>query len=322
MKQTPKLQAAIVGLFIAGGTLIIGGGILTVGDINDTFTRKVNVSVVFEEVNGLQRGDNVWYSGVKVGVIKKLAFSEGSRVAVEMRIDASATAFIPADANAKIGSDGLIGSTIVVVYGGTPGSETLKSGDTLISGKAASTEEIMVTLQENNQNLLAITSDLKTITGKVRAGEGTVGLLLNDDQLYTKVNETVTKLDSAADSAKTMTASLSSFSADLNRKGNLAHDLVNDRTSYPALTEAVGNLNTASASANTLVGSLSKAATDPSTVVGTLINDSEAGADAKTTLDNLSRSSALLEEDLEAIQHNFLFKGYFKKKRKAEKAAQ
>ena len=43
---------------------------------------------------------------------------------------------------------------------------------------------------------------------------------------------------------------------------------------------------------------------------------------AKTTMANVHNTSATLNEDLKAAQHNFLLKGFFKKKQKAEKAKQ
>jgi phospholipid/cholesterol/gamma-HCH transport system substrate-binding protein len=63
---------------------------------------------------------------------------------------------------------------------------------------------------------------------------------------------------------------------------------------------------------------LARGASDPSTPIGALSQDPQAGADLKRTLSNLSRSSALLNEDLEAVQHNFLLRRYFRRKARAE----
>lgn len=43
-------------------------------------------------------------------------------------------------------------------------------------------------------------------------------------------------------------------------------------------------------------------------------------ATAKTTVANVNKSTGTLNEDLKAAQNNFLLRGFFKKKRKAEKA--
>lgn len=321
MNPSPKRQAVIVGLFVASAVTILAAGVLTIGDLNDTFTRKISVTAVFDEVNGLQQGDNIWYSGVKVGVVKKLGFHGDAKVEVEMRIDTNATPFIHEDALAKIGSDGLIGSKIVVLYGGTPDAPSLEDGDVLASATTISTEAIMATLQENNTNLLAITTDLKGISGQIAKGEGTVGKLLMDEALYTNVTDTVASLSTASKSAETLSASLSTFAGKLNREGGLPNDLVTDRTTYASLTATVDGLKHTGERASDLVDGLAKGAANPDTPVGTLMHDEQAGADLKVTLDNLNRSSVLLADDLEALQHNFLTRGFFVKREKAEAKA-
>lgn len=317
MSPTPQRQAVIVGLFVTAGIAILVGGILTIGNLNDTFTRKVTVTAVFDEVSGLTAGDNIWFSGLKVGIVTKLRFQGDSQVAVEMKVDEDATLYIHQDALAKIGSDGLIGSRIVVLYGGTAQAPLLQDGDVLAIGETVSTEAIMATLQANNENLLAVTTDLKVISSDLAAGKGTLGRLLQDDALYDDVSQTVAGMHAASDNAVALTASLADFSADLNRAGGLPKDIVTDRTTYAALTTTVAHLQEASEHSSTLMGGLARGAADSETVVGTLVLDNEAGADLKATLDNLNDSSRLLAEDLEAAQHSFLLRHFFKKKERA-----
>jgi phospholipid/cholesterol/gamma-HCH transport system substrate-binding protein len=118
-----------------------------------------------------------------------------------------------------------------------------------------------------------------------------------------------------------LTASLSTFASQLNRKGGLPNDLVTDRTTYASLVDTVGRLHHASERTSDLMDGLALGAGDPNTPIGTLMRDKQAGEDLKVTLSNMNRSSLLLTEDLEALQHNFLFRGFFRRREKAEAKA-
>ncbi len=50
-----------------------------------------------------------------------------------------------------------------------------------------------------------------------------------------------------------------------------------------------------------------------------LLNDEQAAGYLKTTLNNLQSGTKKLDENMEALQHNFLFRRFFKKKAKDEK---
>jgi phospholipid/cholesterol/gamma-HCH transport system substrate-binding protein len=49
------------------------------------------------------------------------------------------------------------------------------------------------------------------------------------------------------------------------------------------------------------------------------LHDEKTAAGLKNTLQNLQSASKKLDEDLEAVQHNFLLRGFFKKKAKKDK---
>ncbi len=50
--------------------------------------------------------------------------------------------------------------------------------------------------------------------------------------------------------------------------------------------------------------------------IGILLHDDTSAASLKTTLKNLETSTAKLDENMEALQHSFLLRGFFKKKAK------
>ncbi|HIX54799.1 MAG TPA: MCE family protein, partial [Candidatus Sphingobacterium stercoripullorum] len=67
---------------------------------------------------------------------------------------------------------------------------------------------------------------------------------------------------------------------------------------------------------------MSEKLSDKDNAVGTLTNDKEVADEIRQVITNLNEASLKLDENMEALQHNFLLRGFFKKKRKAEEKAQ
>ncbi len=330
-KSEPNKRAIIVGLFIVLGLVFLLAGILAIGNLHSTFVTKIHVTAIFEDVNGLQAGNNVWFSGVKIGTVHKLGFYGKAQVRVDVKIDEQAQQYIRKDSKMKISTDGLIGNKIIIIYGGTESAQVVEEGDTLAIEKIGSTEEMMSDLRENNKNLLAITTDFKAISKKLVDGEGTVGKLLKDETLYNTLGATLASLERSSAHAEKLTSSISDYGVKLNQKGSLANDLVTDTTIFKDVqasvrqlkkltttaAEATDNLKTASSNVSIATSKLD----NKSSPLGVLLYDEASAAHLKATLKNLEGGSQKLDEDLRAAQDNFLLRPYFKKKRKAEKAA-
>jgi phospholipid/cholesterol/gamma-HCH transport system substrate-binding protein len=318
MNETSNRRAVIVGSFVFIGMVFLVAGILMVGNLRETFKNKMEVISHFDEVNGLKKGNNIWFSGVKIGIVNSLSFYGKSQVEVSMKIALTAKQYIRKDAKVKISSDGLIGNKILVIYGGTEAAGEVEERDTLGVEKTFSSEDMINTLQENNKNALAITSELKAVTTKLASGDGTLGKLLNDNSIYDNLNAASESMKNTAAKAQQLVSSLNSFSAGLNKKGTLANELTTDTVVFNSLKTSVKHLQQIADTANLFVTNLKQAVGNPKTTVGVLMHDEESGARLKETIKNLESSSKKLDEDLEAAQHNFLLKGYFKNKAKTK----
>jgi phospholipid/cholesterol/gamma-HCH transport system substrate-binding protein len=322
MKPIQTKRAVIVGIFIIIGMAILIAGIFTVGGKRKTFTKTISLAAVFDNVNGLQTGNNVWFSGVKVGIVKKVDLINNSEVEVVMNIEQKSQKFIHKDVKAKVASDGLIGNKIVVIYGGTQQAPMVQEGDLLAVDKPLSTEDMMNTLQANNKNLLDITTDFRLISRRLAEGQGTVGKLLTDDSLMKQLQTTTATLQTASANIKTLTSNVSDYTAKLQTKGALANDLVTDTSFFKTLRASASQIQEASRNAKELTNNLKAVSynlKDSSNVAGVLFNDKKAAANLKTTVENLQSGTKKFDEDMEALQHNFLFRGFFRRRAKQQK---
>jgi len=318
MRESPNRRAVIVGLFVFIGLIFLVSGVLMVGNLHETFKKKMTVTSFFDDVNGLQAGNNIWFSGVKVGTVKAIQFHSRNAVEVTMRIDVKTQEYIRQDAKVKISTDGLIGNKILVIYGGSGKVGQIQEGDTLEVEKSVSQEDMLKILQESNKNLNSITTDFKSISKKLDSGEGTMGKLLNDNSLYDNANKTIVSLQQTSAKGQQLLNNLNTYTAKLNQEGTLANDLVSDTVVFNSIREFAQRLKQIADTTAVLVTQLKTISKDTSTSIGVLLHDKEEGARLKNTLKNLESSSKKLDEDLEAAQYSWPLKKGFKKLEKAK----
>ncbi len=331
MSTGENKRSVQVGIFVFLGLVIFIVGVLFLGGQQKRFIKSIEVSAVFDDVGGLKTGNNVWFSGVKVGTVKAVKFYGKSQVEVTMNIEKEAQEYIHKDAQAEISSEGFIGNKIVVIEGGTPQLASVDDGDIIRAKAVLGTDQIMETLQENNKNLLKITTDFKGLVSKIARGKGTIGAVLTDSILAEQFKATVNHLERASQNAERMSGSLASYSNRLNTKGSLAHELVTDTTVFASIKSSANQLKQMSQSANQLVDKASQATTNVVTAtnklnqndnaLGLLLNDQKTSADLRTTLKYLESSSRKLDQNMEALQHNFLTRPFFRRQEKAEAKA-
>ncbi len=314
MSRHPR-RKALLGLFILGGVGIATGAVFALGDIQEAFVDTISVETRFTAVDGLARGDSVWFQGVRVGRVQSVELSPDGGVDVSMALKSEMVDAIPASSVATVSTDGLIGNPIVSLSGGDVDDPRVQDGTELVSEAGVSTEELMASLQENSEKLSVVLDDVTVATDRIANGDGTVGRLIHEDALYDDLSESVATLDRATRDAERVAADLS---GSLDTPGTLPHALVNDTETWASVERSAANLEHTTEQTAQVVSRVDQAL-DRDTPMGVLVSNEEAGTDLAHTVDNLREGSVLLNENLEAMQHNFLLRGFFKKKEKREK---
>jgi len=319
MGTNERRRALTVGLFVLIGLVILVAGILVMGTMQNKFSKNLVVTTYFNDVKGLKVGNNVWFSGVKVGIVTEITFQSIDDVKVVMHIAEKASEFIRADVLAKLGSDGLIGNAIVSLVGGSHQAAPITDGGIIQSTSGRDTDSMFATLQTNNENLVEITKNLAILSRQMVEGKGTVGALMSDQDLALSLKKSVGSLGKVMEEVNRSTADLSALMHKLNGNQGLIHDLTTDTIVFASLRASAAQLQEVTQTATTLMENLNETSArlnDKDNVVGLLTNDPQAASEIKQILHNLSSSSAKLDENMKALQSNFLFRGYFRKKAK------
>lgn len=319
MEKT-RSQKIRLGIFVISGLLIFITAIYFIGDKQKMFGQTNHLKAVFNNVNGLQLGNNVRYSGVNAGTIRAINMINDTVIEVDMLIDKDIFYHIKKDAIAIIGSDGLVGNMIINIIPGKGNKPVVEPGDEIQTVKRVQTDDLLSTLDVTNKNAATLTADLLIITKEIIDGQGTMSLLLNDSIISEDLKQTMHYLKLTTKGSSESVTKLSNLISSLENKNNVV-GVLKDTAVANNIKKIVSNLDKSSDQIDKVVTNLNTTILnikDGKGALNYLSNDPKLVRKIDSTMININEASFRLNEDLEALKHNFLFRGYFKKQAKAK----
>jgi phospholipid/cholesterol/gamma-HCH transport system substrate-binding protein len=310
-----------LGAFVLGGTIVLLLALYLIGNKRDMFTDTLHVTSAFREVNGLRPGNNVRFAGIDVGTVQELEMQSDTVVIVHLAIQAKAAKHIRTNAVTRIGSDGLMGNKLVNIEASDGTGEALVDGSALRSAGSLDTDAMLRTLGRSNDNLEAITTDLRELVRRISGDSGLVSIL-TDERIALAVGGTLEDLQGTASNARSITAHVDQLVAQVQAGKGALGALAADPQMEEHVRGMLTNLQSVSdslAAVSAQLGKFSSGLNDPNGSLYALTKDTAVANDMRRILANLDTSSATLNEDLKALQRNFLFRRYFKEKARKEK---
>jgi len=287
-----------LGLFVAGGLAIFVLAIFIIGKQKNLFNPVFKLTATFYNVSGLQVGNNIRFSGINIGTVDNIHIINDSTVRVDMMIRKEVHQFIKSDCEVAIGSEGLIGDKLITISQGSPDAPLAKEGQELASSEPVETDAIIASLQVSAGHAEVITQQLAEVMIKINSGRGTLGRLIHDSIIARNINQTIANFQTTSkDLDETMKATKNNISAIMESFQETAGNAEGSTQQLEDIMTRINNGN----------GTLGK-----------LIADTATSVNIDQTILNLKKSSEGLNENMEALKHNFLFRGYFKKKAKEE----
>ena len=323
MEKTDS-QKIRLGFFVIIGLLIFILAVYFIGDKQKMFGKTNHLEAVFNNVNGLQLGNSVRYSGISVGTVRGIEMANDTIIRVDMIIDKAIFPYIKKDAVATISSDGLVGNMIINILPGKGNEPSVAPGDEIRSFNRVRTEDMLNTLSVTNKNAAKLTSNLLKITDEINEGKGPLGSLLNDTIMSRDLKETMRYLKITSKGASETITKIDKLVASLDNKDNVV-GVIKDSAVANKIKNMVSNLDKSTKEINLVVANLNATilnVKEGKGAINYLANDPKLVQKIDSTMTNINESSAKLSENMEALRHNFLFRGYFKKQEKEkEKAA-
>lgn len=196
--QSSKFKMRL-GLFVAAGFVIFTVVIFLIGRQKNLFNPVFVITTNFNNVSGLQVGNNVRFSGINVGTVDGITIINDTTVKVDMIIQKEVQTFIKTTSEVSLGSEGIIGDRVVVISQGSPDSPSAESGQRLASIEAVEIDNIITSLHVTAKNAEIITEQLAQIMVKINQGNGTIGRLIQDERIAENINQTIINLKRSSD---------------------------------------------------------------------------------------------------------------------------
>ena len=332
-----KINTTKLGLFVTGAVILFTIAVYFIGSRQNLFAASFGISTTFQNVNGLQAGNNVRYSGIDVGVVDRIVIINDSTIRVEMMLERKVQAFLKSDALASIGTDGLVGNMIVNINPGKGNGEEVMAGGVIPSYSRFETDDMMNALGKTTENIALLTLRLLEITEAIHQGEGTIATLLYDSNWVNQLEGSLQYINQSSQHLAALTGQFQRSMEDVEQGQGVLGYLLNDTTLEERINHITQNLDTLLISRTQPIMSelevASKEIASTSTalkeiiqgldveegMVGTVFKDSIAADELKQIIHNLNEGTYRFNENMEALKHNFFFRKYFKKQEKLRK---
>jgi phospholipid/cholesterol/gamma-HCH transport system substrate-binding protein len=219
----------IVGLFVVASLAALLIMVLIVARQEGLWQNYLEYQAVFKNISGLRVGSEVRLAGVVVGSVTNTTVRSDGKILVAFDVLEKYRDQIREDSTATIGMIGLLGDRSLDLAAGTPEKPVLPPGGLVAATEPLDLQELMAraapsleAIQKTFSNLARLTEAMDNPRGdfqvalaniretfqKINKGEGTIGLLLSDPDLYKHTMETVLSAQKLMDSLNNPKGSL------------------------------------------------------------------------------------------------------------------
>ena len=315
-----------LGAFVLLGLVLMILAFFIIGKNKNLFGNEFKLMVRFSNLNGLTEGNNILFSGLQAGTVKEIELINDSTIEVTMQINNKVKTFINKNAVAAVGTEGLMGNKVINITPVKGISKKVDEGDMLQAKNMANMDEIIETLSQTNNNVASISEVLKGTV--LRIDSSAVLKLINDETIGITLKASLQNIYKTTTNANRISLGLNKVISGLQDGKGTAGFLLTDTVISGKLTEASFQVKAASINANVMTKELNAIVkqinydlNEGKNPVNTLLKDSTTAKNISLTVENLKKGTDGFNQNMEALKHNFLFRGYFRSQEREKKKA-
>ena len=327
-------RSLIVGVFVTAGLALFTAGLFMIGNRHEAFARHIELYAEFANLSGITQGTKVQVAGMDAGQVEGVDIPDAppAKFRVKIRITEKLGGLVRTDSVVTLGTEGVVGNRFLAISAGTAHAPVAAPGATLAGAEPTDISALLdqakgtignidTTVLNANKlvtnanglittlggNLNSTVTEVKTTVSNaneliagIKEGRGAAGMLLRDEALADQVRQAVTNIQGATSDLKSAAANAGALVSELQSKG---FPQKVDET-LTEVHQTANNFNAASAQVRQVVADLTGPDEDGATAVATI----------RESLSNVSVAAVNMADETEALKHNFLLRGFFRKR--------
>ncbi len=299
-----------------------------IGKNSNVFSSNFQLRTHFKNAQGLQPGNNVRFAGTQIGTVKKVQIINDTTIEIIFYIDRKSKDFLHNNSLTAVGSEGLVGNKVLNIIPAETAGLPVQENDILPSRDAPDIDEMLETLYITNHNIAIISEELKNTVHRLN-NSTEFWKLLGSGDLAANLRASLNNVKKASSEALAMVEDLHAVIEEVQRGEGSVGMLLQDTTFEANLNDAVNKVKQVGDNANRLAAELHQTTLDIQQsihagkgVANAILKDTVLTIKLNTSLSNIEAGTRAFNENMEALKHHFLFRGYFKKQEREEKKAQ
>ncbi len=215
------------------------------------FTPTLILKAYFENAAGLRVGAPVRLEGVDIGNVSKIGVATSHPLSpVEVTLKVAHKYPLRKDSVATLSTAGVLGETFVDISNKTAKGPEAQNGDALKTEGQPAIQDVIRASNGTLQNVDILVRRLDRIVSAIERGEGSIGKVIYDPELYNRLNTTLSEVQSLVGQIS-------------EGRGSIGK-LINSDELYDKLNDSVGKINKLTDEIDKGEGTVGKLIKDPS----------------------------------------------------------
>jgi len=301
-------RAVGAGAFVVIGLLMFAAALFLIGERRGLFERRFTVYAEFAKLGELETGAPVRVAGADAGEVTdiQLPRNPSEKFRVKMEVREALHPVVRTDSIAVPQTEGLVGGVFVNINVGTDQAPRVKDGGTIVGRDAF---EISDLLQQANDTMMLIGDTVTSLRGNAETAVKEIAGTAED--AHALLDTMRPDLEALARNGNVISADTRELVAKINDGQGTIGRLVNDDQLYRQFQSLTDEAHTVVANLHQVSDEARRA------IVDFRSKDGPAQgmlADMRTTIGQAREATADLADNMEALKHNFLLRGFFNKR--------